>query len=69
MEDLTYWALHLPLLKLHKFNHPCEFLTLQQMAALVLSSVFGTSTAGRSEFKQSNVGAEWPGTLCWGGLR
>lgn len=30
MEDLTGRALHLPLLKPHKCNHPCEYLTLQR---------------------------------------
>lgn len=41
MEDLTYRALHLPLLKVHK--PPLRIFDFASMVVLVLSSVFGTS--------------------------
>lgn len=64
MEDLTGRALHLPLLKPHKCNHPCEYLTLQQRRRRWGGGEVGAPRppppAGRPEFKQATSGRSGP---------
>lgn len=52
MEDLTYCALHLPLLKLYEFNHPCS----DGSAGAELSAWHVMPLAGRPEFNKATSG-------------
>lgn len=51
-----YCALHLPLLKLYKFNHPCEYLILQLWRHCCWAQCLAhRAPAGRSEFNKATV--------------
>lgn len=59
MVDLMYCSLHLPLLKLYSFSHPCGYLILQRWRRWCWAQCLARrAPAGRLEFTKATLGQD-----------